>query len=52
MCNLTDPIYQNADKAHEHLEAIRWTHGPVCPHCGELDNAHEMTGKATHPGLL
>ncbi len=51
MCNLTDPIYQDADKAREHLEALRWPDGPVCPHCGVIDNAHEMTGKSTRPGL-
>ena len=48
---LTDPIYQDADKAREHLEALRWPDGPVCPHCGVSDNAHEMTGKSTRPGL-
>ena len=51
MCNLTDPIYQDADKAREHLEALRWPDGPVCPHCGVIDSAHEMTGKSTRPGL-
>lgn len=51
MCNLTDPIYSDADKAREHLEAIQWPNGPVCPHCGVEDNAHLMTGKSTRPGV-
>jgi hypothetical protein len=37
--NLTDPIYTDADKAREHLEAIQWPNGPVCPHCGNVDRA-------------
>ncbi len=51
MCDLTSPIYSDADKARQHLEALRWPYGPECPHCGETDNAHEMTGKSTRPGL-
>lgn len=51
MCNLTNPIYQDADKAREHLEAIRWPDGPICPHCGVVDSATELKGKAHRPGL-
>jgi len=25
-----------------HLEAVRWPHGPVCPKCGSIDNAHHV----------
>lgn len=35
--NLTNKIYTNEDAAREHLEAIRWASGPVCPHCGGVD---------------
>jgi transposase-like protein len=49
--NLTDPIYTDADKAREHLEATVWPNGPACPHCGVVGNAHLMTGKSTRPGL-
>lgn len=38
--SLTDPIFQDADKAREHLEAQRWPHGPVCPHCGATGEEH------------
>jgi len=53
MCNLTDPIFTDADKAREHLEAQRWPEGPYCPHCGNADQARiaKMEGKAHRPGL-
>ena len=37
MCDLTDPIFIDADKAREHLEALYWPNGPVCRHCGNAD---------------
>jgi transposase-like protein len=51
--NLTDPIYQNADKAREHLEALQWPHGPICPHCGNADPERitKLKGKSTRPGV-
>lgn len=50
--DLTNPIYQDADKARQHLEAIRWPTGPVCPHCGSISKDHyELKGKTTRPGL-
>jgi transposase-like protein len=49
--DLTDPIYTDAEKAREYLESIRWTEGPVCPHCGVVDSATELQGKAHRIGL-
>jgi len=49
--DLTSPIYHNEEAARRHFEAVRWPDGPVCPHCGSIDNAHEMQGKSTRPGL-
>jgi transposase-like protein len=49
--NLTSPIFQDADKAREHLEATRWPHGPICPHCGVVNEATELKGKAHRAGL-
>jgi transposase-like protein len=43
---ITDPIYQDADKAREHLESIRWPDGPVCPHCGSVDKASAIKANA------
>jgi transposase-like protein len=51
--NLTDHRFQDADKAREYLEAQRWPSGPVCPHCGNVDQAKigTLKGKAHRPGL-
>ena len=50
--DLTDPIFNNADKAREHLESVRWPNGPFCPHCGETENFKRMQGKSHRPGLF
>lgn len=34
--DITDPVYTNEEAAREHLEAIRWPNGPICPFCGQL----------------
>ena len=52
MFDLTNPIFQDADKAREHLEAVNWPDGPFCPHCGEARNVHRLQGKSTRPGLI
>jgi transposase-like protein len=51
MVNLTDPIFTNEEAARAHFEKLRWPDGPVCPHCGSVDNATEMKGKSHRPGL-
>jgi transposase-like protein len=48
---LSNPIFHDADKAREWLEAKLWPDGPVCPHCGVIDQATLMEGKTTRPGL-
>ena len=42
--NLSDAIYHDADKAREHLEALLWADGPVCPHCKTRDRASKISG--------
>jgi transposase-like protein len=42
--NLQNAIYTDAKAAREHLEAIRWPDGPVCPHCGVQDKASRVAG--------
>jgi transposase-like protein len=37
MADLQNPIFHDEDKAREALEAIRWPHGPYCPHCGNAN---------------
>ncbi|MDP2416021.1 MAG: IS1595 family transposase [Hydrogenophaga sp.] len=49
---LNQPHFQDADKAREHLEALRWPHGPVCPHCGSVRKPLKLEGKSYRPGLF
>jgi transposase-like protein len=50
---LDNPIFKDADKAREHLEAQRWPDGPYCPHCGNADKTRilKMDGEAHRAGL-
>jgi transposase-like protein len=48
--NLTDPIFHDADKARQHLEKTRWPQGPICPHCGVVNEATMVGGKAARAG--
>jgi len=49
---LNQPQFQDADKAREHLESLRWPHGPVCPHCGSVRAPLKLEGKSYRPGLF
>jgi transposase-like protein len=49
--DLTSPVYADEAKAREYLESVRWPEGPVCPHCGCLDAATKLAGKAHRAGL-
>jgi len=51
MTDLTSPIYSNNDAARKHLESIRWANGAFCPHCGEIENIHQLGGRAGDKGL-
>jgi transposase-like protein len=48
---LNQPQFQDADKAREYLEAIRWPNGPVCPHCGVVGSHYALAGAAHRPGV-
>ena len=50
---LNSPIFTDVEAARLHLEAQRWPNGPVCPHCGNVDQTRitAMAGKAHRPGL-
>jgi transposase-like protein len=39
------------DAAIAYVEARLWPDGPVCPHCGTIDQATRMQGKTTRAGL-
>src|SRR3984893_12516233 len=50
--DLRNPIFHNDDKARERLEAVLWPDGPVCPHCGVMDDrVTKLQGKSTRPGV-
>src|SRR5258706_592403 len=49
--DLKNPIYTDDNAAREHLEALRWPNGPICPHCGVVGNAAALNGKSTRPGV-
>jgi len=51
MSDLSNPIFHDEEKAREWLEATIWPHGPVCPHCGVLDQATLLKGKSHRSGL-
>src|SRR5437667_91107 len=44
-------LFTNEDKALAFFEKQRWPDGPVCPHCGEINNAYKLAGKTTRKGL-
>src|SRR5688500_6185766 len=48
---LNQPHFQDADKAREYLEALRWANGVVCPHCGTIGAHYKLQGKAHRPGV-
>lgn len=48
--NLTDPRFQDAEKAREWLEMQRWPNGPHCTHCGSY-SVTGLQGKAHRPGV-
>ncbi|WP_158816924.1 IS1595 family transposase [Methylocapsa sp. S129] len=50
---LQDPRFTDETAAREALEAVVWPNGPVCPHCGNVDQAKiaKLTTKSARPGL-
>ena len=48
----TEARFTNETAARQHLEAMRWPSGPVCPHCGGTERNVHLNGKAHRPGLL
>ncbi len=49
--DLTNPIYQDADKARRYLERVRWPNGPVCPHCRSVKQSTQLQGDDHRDGL-
>src|SRR5260370_36562279 len=51
--DLHKAAFTDENKASEALERVRWPDGPVCPHCGTLDQSKiaKSQGSASRPGL-
>ena len=50
----TAPMFTDETAARATLESIRWPNGPVCVHCGAIENIARVEGtkKSHRPGLL
>ncbi len=48
----TLPRFTDDNAAREHLEALRWPNGPVCPHCGGTERNSRLAGESHRPGLI
>jgi len=42
MCNLTNPVFHDEDKAREFLESQRWHDGAVCPFCQQRETVKAL----------
>jgi transposase-like protein len=51
MSLLDNPVFTDAEKAREWLEALLWPNGPACPHCGLVGCAYQFKGNAHRPGV-
>ena len=44
LTTITDRI-GDENSARKLLESVRWPEGPVCPHCGEINNARQLQAR-------
>jgi transposase-like protein len=44
-------IYTDENAARAHLESLNWPDGPICPHCGTVNEATLLKGKSTRRGV-
>jgi len=42
---LSAPHFRNEEAAFAYVEAHLWPDGPVCPHCGNIDQASFRRGR-------
>ena len=49
--DFNNPAFQDETKARKWLEAELWPNGPICPHCGVLNEATKVHGITGRPGL-
>jgi len=44
MSVLSRPYFHDEAAAFEHVESILWPHGPVCHHCGSMEQHYKLKG--------
>ena len=49
--DLTNPVFHNDEAARAYFETLHWPEGPVCPHCGVINQATPLKGEAHRSGL-
>jgi transposase-like protein len=51
--DLQAPAFTDDNTAREAIEALMWPNGPVCPHCGNIEQAKigKVQGKSARAGL-
>jgi transposase-like protein len=49
--DLTNPIFHDEEAARAYFEGVRWPNGPVCPHCGVVNEATLVKGNSHRPGM-
>jgi len=47
MSVLSRPYFHDEAAAFEHVEMILWPHGPVCHHCGSMEQHYRLKGVRT-----
>src|SRR5258705_9462047 len=51
MSDFSNPTFHDETKARVWLEKELWPDGPICPHCGVIDQATLLHGQSHRPGL-
>jgi transposase-like protein len=49
MSVLSKPCFHDEAAAFEHVEAVLWPDGPICPKCGSVDSAYRLKGVRSKP---
>ena len=50
MCDLTNSIFHDEEKARRFLETERWPDGVICPFCNSSKAVSKLNGKSMGPG--
>lgn len=46
---LSRPYFHDEAAAYQHLEAVLWANGSVCPHCGSMEKPYALEGVRSRP---